>query len=850
MAKKIDSPFDTVYFVNHSHIDHTWWNSPEKCRERNEEILNELLSIASVEPDFKFSYETTAALIQYLEKYPDRKEEIHKLLQQRRLDIGGMFVSANDDVCSAEAIVRNFLYGAGWLKRTFDYLPKIAKEFDTPGHPSQLPQLIHDAGMKALVITRGPQGGFYWAGPDGSEILTFCVPYNWSFWRRLGASYEETEKNLPGELERAARNFLGPDLVIPDGDDMTLPNAGLVEICKEWNKNYDKPKLRLGTFEEIIEIFGRRRFVRRQGEMPNLWVVIHSVQAETTRHLKNLQNILPSIETLCSILSALRGNYRLYPAAGIDSLWQKCLLVADHNWGGKDRTRHGAEGDEYKRGLMLKSLRELREHTENAFLSFGKMVMTKEPSLGMPVLVFNPCSWERREVVSLDLNCGITGLQDIEIVNAEGKPVPSGYAVVERHKDGSIYRAACEFLGDNVPSIGYSAFYIKPVFQRKEDSPAEREGARTIENEFYRVTLAEDGSRIESLYDKEFGKELACKSAASLGPVEFEFGTFELFGIGLKLAVPDESYFENPENEGTGETVEPTGDIFRAADAPAKMRVSSRGNLSLTLTAEAEFAGALRRQSVVLYHGLKRIDLHVELDWKGKSNVAVFLQMPTALMNGRKHIDVPFAAHTDGNELTDFWVDENLPVQFKIRGVQDWLTFEDAGYGIAFASRWPIIDLTAVPAFPLLWTNDDSGFFFGERYQQKGNHRFSFSLTSYKGSWPENGIHRWGKGWARPLLSYSGDAAPETPRHSYFSVDAPNVIISTIKKANDEDALVVRLYEACGKKTESELRTSFPIKEAQSTNIIETTSKKLSASGNSVKLRFGPYEIKTIKLYV
>jgi len=150
MAKTIDSPFDSVYFINHSHIDHTWWDAPEKCRERNDEIITELLSIASVEPDFKFSYETTAGLMQYLQKYPERKDEIKGLLQQRRLDVGGLFVSANDDACSAEGLVRNFILGAGWLGKTFEYSPKVTKEFDTPGHPLQLPQLIRDAGMKAL----------------------------------------------------------------------------------------------------------------------------------------------------------------------------------------------------------------------------------------------------------------------------------------------------------------------------------------------------------------------------------------------------------------------------------------------------------------------------------------------------------------------------------------------------------------------------------------------------------------------------------------------------------------------------------------------------------------------------
>lgn len=848
MPKKSEPPFESVYFVNHSHIDHTWWNSPEACRERNEEIITEVLSIAAAEPAFKFSYETTAGLIQYLEKYPDRTDEVRNLLKQRRLDVGGLFVSANDDVCTGEGIVRNFVLGSRWLQKHLGYVPQTAKEFDTPGHPVQLPQLIRDAGMKALIITRGPKGGFYWAGPDGTEVFTFCVPYNWSFWRRLGVSVEETEKNLPRELLKAAASYPGPDLIVPDGDDMTLPNPGLVDICKTWNKSHDRPKLHLATFEEIVEVVGRRRFPRRSGDIPNLWIVIHTLQAETTRRLRTLQNLLSSVESLWALTCVLKGDYKQYPSADIDQQWRRILLVADHNWGGKDETRHGAAGDEHKHALVLKSLRECRAMTENGFFSLSKLLLTKEPSLGMPLLVFNPCAWERTDAVSVDVDCGVTGLHAIEVVDAEGSPVPSGFEVRERHQDGSIHKAVAGFLGSNIPSFGYSTFYVKPVLQPVEAKPAETEDSRTIENEYYRVTFAADGSRLESVYDKELDRELAVQAKASLGPLDFEFGTFELFGIGMKLTVPDESFFENPEHEGTGESVEPTGEVVRAADFPARMSVSSSGNLWRSLSAEAEFAGSKRRQTVVLYKGLKKLDLHVELEWSGKPDMAVYLQMPTALMNEKRCIDAPFSVHSDGNELTDFWADESMPVAFRIRGVQDWLCFEGEDHGLALATQWPVLDLTSVPSFPLLWTNDNSGFFFGERYRQKGTHRFSLSLTSYKGSWLENRVHLWGKQWARPLLTFFGDAAPEVERRSYLTVNPQNVVVSALKKAQDEDALVIRLYETAGKKTDAELTPSFAFQEARESNITEITSKKLSAQKGSIRLRFRPHEIKTIKL--
>ncbi|MBI5116742.1 hypothetical protein HZA56_09740 [Candidatus Poribacteria bacterium] len=881
--------------MNHSHIDHTWWDSPEACKRRNDEIINGVLDACASNPQFKFSYETTAALMDYLTRYPQRNAEIRKLLDTRRLDIGGLFASANVDACSEETIARNFYFGKRWLEKTFGYSPGIAKEYDTPGHALQTPQLVRSAGMDVFVISRGPRGCFYWVGPDGAEILTCSIPYNWSYWRKLGVSFEETERRLPDELQKGAASYHGANLLVPDGDDMTVPNLRLVEIVNRWNEAYDRPKLVLSTLDEFADSIRPLKLPRRSGDMPNLWVGIHSLQIEATRDSKLVQNMLPIAEALHVLFSISKNDFGTYPAEEIDSCWMRALLVADHNWGGRDKARHGPEGDEYKQGLAAAALRDCRRLVERAFDGLSNALMGKEAPTDMPVLVFNPVAWERTDVASVEVKCGVPGLGAIEVVNHKNEPVPFGIAVLEKHRDDTIKRARAAFLCCDLPSLGYSTYYIKPVVESASassvlaDSPAHGDGqsldvgARravplqqniesvknetnvpqsidvgaqhasssngAIENQFYRIEFSEDGSCIKSLYDKELGLELAGKFKTSLGPFEFEFGMFELFGIGLKLTVPDQSFFENPENEGTGESVGPTGEVWRASDYPATINVENNGSLSKSIIAEGGFVNSKRRQKVALYEGLKRIDLHLELDWGGKPDTTVYLQMPNTLMNGRKFIDVPFAVHRDGNELMDFWIDESLPVKFKLRGMQDWVCFEDGGHGLAIATRWPMIDFTLVPAFPLVWTNNDSGFFFGERYLQKGKHVFSFSLTSYKGNWLENGIHRWGKQWPKPLLSYICQTEPIESARSYLSVDAKNIIISALKKAHDEDAIVVRLYEIAGKKTDARLHTSFPLKRATLTNLIETASRNLILRQGFLNLSFNPFEVKTVKLY-
>jgi alpha-mannosidase len=834
MGKKLDTAYKNIHFVNHSHIDLTWWNSPEACSERNEEIINSIIETCETYPEFKFSYESTAGLMSYLERRPDKKDELCALLDSERLDVGGLFVSAHSDALTDEAVARNFYFGKLWLEHALGYSPSICKEYDVPGHTLQMPQLVKSAGMDTLIITRGPRGGFYWAAPDGSEVLTLCIPYNWSYWRRLGIDFEETEKNLPAEIRRAAESYPGAELVIPDGDDMTLPNAPLLEIVERWNATYDRPKLALSTMAEAIAKIKVKKATRRSGDMPNLWAVMNLLQVQTGQAVRNIQDLLPTAEVLCAIRCIERANYKTYPAKEISACWMRALLVADHNWGCKAEDRGGEAGDEHKAETADKALRDSRKLVEGAVEGLSYALAEEENQEALTVIVHNPVGWNRTDVVSVEVECSIPGLEAIEIVDGEGAVVPFEVDVVERHEeDNTIYS-------------------VKPIMEKtgtEAESPAEQQGT-AIENEFYRVEFARDGSHIKSLYDKELDMELAGKFNTAAGPLEFDFGTFELFGIGMRLSVPEESFFENPDNEGTGESVDFTGDILRAADYLAEVRIEKDSGFSKSMIAEGDFAGSKRSQKVVLYEGIKRVDLHVEIDWDGRPDTVLYLEMPNTLMHGQTHIDVPFAVHRDGNELTEFWIDEAMPVQFKTRGVQDWLCFEDGGRGLAVATRWPVADFTLNPAFPLLWTNASSGFFFGERYRQAGKHSYQFTLTSYEGAWHENNIHLWGKQWSSPTLTFFGTEAPIEKRRSYLSIDSPNIVISALKKAHDEEAIVVRLYEVAGIKTTAQLQTTFPIKSARATNLIETASSNLSSRENSVKLSFRPYEIKTVKLHL
>ena len=75
-----------------------------------------------------------------------------------------------------------------------------------------------------------------------------------------------------------------------------------------------------------------------------------------------------------------------------------------------------------------------------------------------------------------------------------------------------------------------------------------------------------------------------------------------------------------------------------------------------------------------------------------------------------------------------------------------------------------------------------------------------------------------------------------------------NVIIETIKKAEDDDGIIVRLYEAHGWRGRNTLRTSLPVARAFETDLMEHVERELTVRNGSVALSFKPFEIRTVKL--
>jgi len=124
-----------------------------------------------------------------------------------------------------------------------------------------------------------------------------------------------------------------------------------------------------------------------------------------------------------------------------------------------------------------------------------------------------------------------------------------------------------------------------------------------------------------------------------------------------------------------------------------------------------------------------------------------------------------------------------------------------------------------------------------------GHHGFAYALMPHAGGWREAGVVAEGLRFNAPLR-WMGDA----PFAPFAAVDDANLVLDTIKRAEDSDALVLRLYEAHGGRGTARVRLEPPFAEARLANALEDDGEALALEGGEIVLPYRPHEVLTVKV--
>jgi len=867
------APQGRLHIISSSHQDIAWMDSPEKCIAfRDANCITPALAMMAKDPAYSFTMENMLNLMEYLERHPERAEEVGRLTRDGRMEWGATFNQPYESLLSGEQLVRETYFGRLWLKRNIPGADaRVYFNPDVPGRAAQMPQILAKAGIPYMVMSRYHEGFYRWASPDGSSVLTYSPGHYGNAAAYLNAPPAKGAKTIVDKLAKwtgyYANHGLPAEYPLLNSVDFSQP-TDFGPLMRFWNGPGTtagaaaRPAPQGGAAKPVMQYSTARKFFEAldvktaklgtiTGERPGLWLYIHG----PTHHwaitaAREAARLLPAAEAFSTIRSLFEGDFSHYPAKRLEAAWQ-AEIYPDHGWGGKE----GQVTDRLFRKKYEFARDEGRALLDDALAAIAGRVALK-PDKGLPIVVFNPLSWAQTGPVKAI----VPSLERFDqIFDAEGRParmmakLPRASGADLDVSTGRFVAAGqlLEFIAAEVPALGYKTYYLRkfeppsgPVTGAVTGPPL-----RTVENDFYRVALVPGG--VASLYDKELGREIL-NTQKFLG---FEVLTMRSVGNGAG----EFGRVQQPTMEGFDKTSRLKPDWHLIA--------AESGGVKDVYAFEQPFSGCTVREKLIVYRTIKRIDCEVSLlGWDGDPYREFRLALPVAADQGRVAYEIPFgvlevgsgeAKGTGGPAYGNLVYDEVMS-DIRPREVQNFLYAGDDSFGLTLTTsvavndyKDPTSDPVPYPVLqPILLASRRSCHGEGNWYLQEGDHHYRFSLTSHAPGW-RNG-YRAGIAANDPLVAIVSPAArpdaglPESL--SFLPYSASNLVLSTLKKAETGDAVILRLYDIEGKDTETDVRLVVPVRTAVRTNIIEEEGAALKPRQGRLVLPVGHHAVETVKL--
>lgn len=844
-----------ISVIPSSHQDIAWMDSIGACIEfRDEKMITPALARLRTNPQFKFSVEDALSLREYLQRHPGSREEILKYTLEGRLEWGATYKQPYESMYDGESLIRQTYLGRKWLKKT---LPgcnfKTYWNEDVPGRTLQMAQILSKAGIPYMHFSRHQPGIYRWYSPDGSYVTCY-TPGQYD---EAGIPVRQAQNDI-GKLTNAFTAYLiewnsyfkerkiNPELPLLYSTDFATP-PDYDAFFNDWNSkssSLKRPSIKYSTGTEWMEAVtkGKPSFDRITGERPDVWLYIHGPSHQKAlRASREGSRLLTAAEKFATFDALQQGSFADYPEASFTRAWEYAIYP-DHGWGGK----HGDLTDRAFR-TAFENARDIASGIlEQSMKNIASRISFQDK--GIPVTVFNPLSWERTDLAKFTLDVEGNEQNTYRLVDEKGIEIP--YQLIDEHNIQGKRDEVITFLfvAGKVPSVGYKTYYLE------KGKPESHSGTYKIsdsvyENQYYKVEFTEGG--IKSLFDKELSTELF-KTDKFLGA---ELFTMQSVGNGAG----EFTDVQQPTMEGFEKLSQYRPQWSLIASGPVRDVYEIKKEINHVTVVE----------QVIFYKSVKRIDVHVELlGFDGERYREFRLAFPVNQARSEIAYEVPMGVVRIGKDeiagaagfSKKSQIYDTPCSQVHPREVQDWFSASDGNTSVTISSdvaAFDWIDPTTTPVGysvlqPLLLASRKSCHGEGNYYLQPGDHYYTFSVYSHKGDW-KNGYHL-GPQSNQPLkvviskpVSGKGNM-PETM--SFISVENKNLLLSTIKKCDDDDNVIVRCYDIEGKDIEAKIYLSDSFQKAELTNIIEEEGKPVPGTGKILDLKVGHHAIETIKLFM
>jgi alpha-mannosidase len=280
------------------------------------------------------------------------------------------------------------------------------------------------------------------------------------------------------------------------------------------------------------------------------------------------------------------------------------------------------------------------------------------------------------------------------------------------------------------------------------------------------------------------------------------------------------------------------------AEPAGEVRVVESGPLRACLEVRRRILASDMVQRISLVHNSPRLDFDTTIEWRER-HILLKVAFPVDVLAPAATYEIQWGnveRPTHRNTSWD-WARFEVPAQ-------KWVDLSERDYGASLLNDGKyghdihdnVMRLTLLrgPTSP-------------DPAADLGHHHFVYSLLPHSGGWDEGTVSQ-AYALNDPLIVWpvgpaSGPAGqPGAQAFSFLAVDQPNVIIETIKQAEDGRGVIARVFESQRRRGAFRLETGLPLSAAWRTSLLEDDQERLQVEGHALRATIRPYQILTLRL--
>lgn len=837
-----------VYLVQMNHFDPIWrrcWNRRfeyggqiyASYADVQEALIDDWLETAEG-TETTFVLEQTVSLRKYLERRPEKTDTVRTLAQQGRFELlaaGEVIPDANMPI--GESLVRNMLYGILWAERTLNVSPTTGCRTDGFGSSAQIPQIFRQSEIRWLPFLHyvAPDND-YWQGLDGSFIYSrppqhlalngtnvkqrpcdACNGHGCDACK--GRGFDQSGRV---EIKHWLDDLKDSDFgVLHLGGEETLPCMNIVELVKQKQRSNDAIDYRFGTYQHVAGhlqagIDGVDRpppdKITRNPDLAlsssGCWVT----RIRLKQRNRAAEHRLLAAETLAT-QAWLAGN--TYPIGMLTDSWRS--LVFTHFHDAITATHVDPACDE------LMDMYDSIDTTTQLIANEAGSALTRPQADGRQrrtVTVFNTLSWPRSAPIRILLDNW-----DAPWASAGDLPI---YAV-DKEPGG---RVAITLLVCDVPALGGTTIHIDPVHEAPQQ---ETLACDTIENNRFTVTANAHG--VTGITDRKSGREL------------IDYAWYYAGELILEHDYGDPWATRRADHDR--ERLSPFMQRTAVHQWPGRSEIVFEGKHPCNFH-DFEVNWLTWRQRVILHDGLDYVEFRYDVDWD-THNRRLRAAFPTTIRNDTGDYEIPYGTlrrkRYDKRTYCPNGVNGDWPA---IR----WAAPAGRDGSVAVFNRGEgsyrieggnvLVSLLRSPATP--WCMYEPEFYrmpLFDGMRDSGRHTFRLAFYPFDGCWQDADVTLAAWSYNTPFIA----ALDRTqPMSCNVSLKAERTMISSLKRAEDGNALIVRLYEYAGRGETIELTVPGSFKKASLVNLLERQAEPLKIEKNRVRIDVGAFKLATVRL--